>query len=69
MKDALRVGTQLYGFSGGYFGRDSYSDKRVEALGDDWVVVRDSDGNVAFASGENILENLLEYTEKPAEAT
>lgn len=37
----LRVGDILYGFCGGSFGRDSYEDKRVEAIGADWVVVRE----------------------------
>jgi hypothetical protein len=36
----LRVGDILYGFCGGEFGRDSYGDKRVEAIGSDWVIVR-----------------------------
>lgn len=36
----LRVGDVLYGFCNGYFGRDSYCDKRVEAIGADWVVAR-----------------------------
>ncbi len=38
--EPLRVGDVLYGFCAGYFGRDSYEDKRVEAIGADWVVVR-----------------------------
>lgn len=47
---AVRVGTILYGFCGGYFGRDSYDDKRVEALGADWVVAREIEtGEVVFA--------------------
>ncbi len=41
----------IYGFGCGYFGRDSYNDKRVEAVGADWVVVREVDGGqVGFAS-------------------
>lgn len=38
--DPLRVGDVLYGYCGGFFGRDSYGDKRVEAIGADWVIVR-----------------------------
>lgn len=34
----------LYGFCGGFFGRDSYEDKRVEGIGTDWVVARDDRG-------------------------
>ena len=44
------VGRPLYGYCEGYFGRDSYRDKRIEAEGYDWIVVRDADGDVLFAS-------------------
>lgn len=37
----LRVGDLLEGYCDGWFGRDSYGDKRVEAVGADWVVVRE----------------------------
>lgn len=48
--EPLRVGDTLYGFCGGAFGRDSYGDKRVEAIGADWVVVRgEDDGHPEFA--------------------
>jgi hypothetical protein len=63
MKRMVMVGSVLYGYCGGCFGRDSYGEKRVEALGADWVVVRDQDGCVSFASGENILDELDEYTD------
>jgi len=43
----LRVGDLLTGYCAGAFGRDSYGDKRVEAVGADWVVVReDGDPNL-----------------------
>lgn len=45
----IRVGTVLYGFCGGAFSRDSYGSKRVEAMGADWVVVRDEWGRPEFA--------------------
>ena len=46
----IRVGTILHGYCGGAFGRESYSDKRVEAIGADWVVAREEDtGNPVFA--------------------
>lgn len=54
MTSPLRVGDVLYGFCEGYFGRDSYNDKRVEGIGTDWVVARDisiSNGTVAIAFG------------------
>ena len=46
----LRVGDPLYGFCGGYFGRDAWVDKHVEAVGTDWVVVRDEYGAAWFAA-------------------
>ena len=55
----LRVGDMLYGFCGGAFGRDVYHDKRVEAIGADWVVCRTSTGDLAFRGGDP--EELREY--------
>ena len=55
----LRTGDVLYGFCGGCFGRDSYGNKRVEAIGTDWVIARDGDGDVAFYGGDP--ERLREY--------
>ena len=46
------LGEVLYGFCNGFFGRDSYENKRVEAFGIDWVVCRDEDGQVHFATFE-----------------
>ncbi len=66
----LMVGQMLYGYCAGYFGRDSYCDKRVEAVGADWVVVRCEDGSPNFAyTGDNddatgIHEGLREFTVK-----
>lgn len=63
----IRVGTMLYGFCGGYFGRDSYYDKRVEAVGADWVVAREEDnGQVVFAACKP--EILEPYTIKEEES-
>jgi hypothetical protein len=46
----LPVGTVLYGYCNGYFGRDSYESKRVETVGADWVVARSEyNGNPVFA--------------------
>jgi hypothetical protein len=44
---SLRVGDTLHGFCGGAFGRESYGDKTVEAVGTDWVVAREADTNEA----------------------
>lgn len=56
----LRPGHLLTGFCNGAFGRDSYADKRVEAVGADWVVVRDqSTGLPEFAGVDP--ESLIEH--------
>jgi hypothetical protein len=64
MSQIIRVGSVLYGFCGGYFGRDSYSDKRVEAIGADWIVARDKRGEPVFAisdTGIDLMDELSEY--------
>lgn len=52
--DVLAQGSELGyepdGFCGGMFGRDSYEIKRVEAIGADWVVVRNESGQPEFAA-------------------
>ena len=60
----IAIGTKLYGFCGGIFGRDSYSEKRVEAFGVDWVVIRNDEGKVEYGDIDNISE-LEEYTKNP----
>ncbi len=46
-----KVGVMLYGSCNGFFGRNSYGPNRIEALGIDWVVVRDVDnGKVSCAT-------------------
>lgn len=62
MNTPLRIGDMLYGFCGGCFGRDSYYDKRVEAIGSDWVVARDSDGQVVFYDG--FPDGLVEFRDQ-----
>jgi hypothetical protein len=51
----IRVGEIFHGFCGGYFGRDSYGCRRVEAVGVDWIVCRIEtgydEGRLDFASG------------------
>jgi hypothetical protein len=62
----LYVGSILYGFCGGCFGRDSYANKRVEAFGADWVVARE-EGPGDFGSGGSVVfadvspSELVEY--------
>jgi hypothetical protein len=48
MNTQLMVGMVFKGFCNGFFGRDSYAPKRVEAFGVDWIVVRDDDGDALF---------------------
>lgn len=57
----IRVGTVLYGFCHGAFGRDSYGDKRVEAIGADWVVAREDNNsvNVYYGSPEQLAYNTV----------
>lgn len=43
------VGTMLYGYCNGFFGKYSFDDKRIEAIGADWLVARDIDGVPLFA--------------------
>lgn len=62
----IRIGTLVYGHCGGLFGRDFYPSEgaRIEALGYDWVVVRDVDtGRVSFADCEP--ERLEGHLTKP----
>lgn len=70
-KDQLKVGDVLYGYCNGHFGRDSYYDKTIEAIGPDWVVVRYDDwsnsgrGTVGVYQGD--LSVLLRYRNEPDE--
>lgn len=57
------VGMVLKGYCYGYFGRDSYGDKRVEAVGADWIVVREDDGEINLAVFENTAE-MEKYVEE-----
>lgn len=69
------VGTVLYGYCDGFFGRDSYSEKRIEAIGADWVVVRSMFYGkyrpefATFEDGyaEQMLELLTKWSVKPEE--
>jgi hypothetical protein len=62
------------GFCNGFFGRDSYAEKVIEAIGSDWVVARQDDGLPVFAYFEpgwqqEEMENLLkEWTDETDES-
>ncbi len=45
----LKVGKTLYGYCEGYFGHN-WNDKIIEAIGRDWIVVRDSEGYILTAT-------------------
>lgn len=57
----IAVGSKLTGFCAGLFGRDHYGDCRVEAIGVDWVVVRNDDGTVDFGEDDDIQKWLMEH--------
>lgn len=54
-------GDTLYGFCEGFFGRDSYGDKVVVAVGRDWIVCRE-EGEPVFAAvpPERLAKHLTE---------
>jgi hypothetical protein len=45
---SLRVGSAIHGFANGYFGRDSYTCRVIEAEGSDWFVTRNTSGVAEF---------------------
>lgn len=51
--DSLQVGDLIYGYCGGIWGNEGlvFHERRVEAIGADWVVVRNSGGNVEMFYG------------------
>lgn len=61
MAKILRVGAVLRGYCGGAFA-GSHDDKRVEAIGANWVVARGDSGRAYFYEGDP--EQLLEYTKE-----
>ena len=46
----FKVGDIVHGFAQGAFGRDSYDCRRVEAIGSDWIVTRNSQGEAEFTT-------------------
>jgi len=63
--DGIYVGKMLYGYCNGFFGRDSYEDKCIEAFGPDWIIARDEDGYIHFASfGSEWQPKMLELINK-----
>ena len=54
----LRVGLVLNSYCDGFMGREFQGPYRVEAFGDDWVVVRCVDGKPTFAEFSSFEEML-----------
>ena len=48
----VKVGSVLHGYCGGAFGRDSYTHKRVEAVGKGWLVARNEYDEPEFYTGK-----------------
>lgn len=70
----MYVGTVLYGYCDGFFGRDGYGGKRIEAIGADWVVVRyinglneGCTGFCSFGDTAEMRENIERWS-KPEES-
>ncbi len=66
----LAIGMILHGYCNGYFGRDSFFNKRVEAFGADWIVARTKESGVPlfaeFANREQMLLCIKEWAEANA---
>lgn len=61
----LARGDVLHGFASGVFGRDHYNCCRIEAVGPDWIVARDEDGDLSFACGTKSLQYLQLARDEP----
>lgn len=60
-----KVGMVIYGYCNGFFGRDSYEPKRIEAIGCDWIVARPLDAAAkAEIANFDSYEELLSYVDK-----
>lgn len=63
-KRFVAVGNTLVGYCEGYFGRDSYEDKRIINLGPDWIVAVDEKGNLHTAQSEGLLARMEDYMKR-----
>lgn len=72
MEPMLAVGLVFKGYCGGKFGRDGYGNKRVEAFGADWIVVRWFGGSydegalgfAVFKDQDELLRFVAEYAKE-----
>lgn len=60
----LAVGDVFHGFARGAFGRDHYDCVKIEAVGPDWIVSRDVDGDLTFAAGVRDLRLLMKVRDE-----
>jgi len=61
------VGRRVHGYCNGFFGRDDYGTKVIEAIGPGWIVARGIEGDVLFATFTNwteMLELLQEWADE-----
>lgn len=67
----LLSGLVLTGYCNGYFGSHSYEDKRVEAVGRDWIVARGVSSQTpmlaVFSSQQEMYARLQEWTNMPVD--
>ena len=67
------IGTRIYGFCNGYFGRDNYEPKVIILEGKTWIVCSYLDPNkdrvacVNFDSEEEKIECIEEWSIEPEE--
>lgn len=66
----MNIGRLLYGYCNGYFSRDSYYTKRIEAEGIDWIVAREVDETASpefasFKQPEDKQALIEEWSVKP----
>ena len=67
------VGTKIYGFCNGYFGRDDYDDKIIILEGKKWIVCSYLDTNndyvtcVNFDTEEEKIESIKRWMEDKEE--
>lgn len=57
MKLEIYIGKTLYGFCNGYFGRDSYDDKKIVYVGDNYIVAENENGYPETAIFEGMKES------------
>ena len=54
------VGTKLYGYCNGYFGRDSYEEKQIVYAGENYIVCEYNDGWPCIAIFDNKSDKEIE---------